>query len=102
MLRSELDKVFLVHINLQGRGLYSIQQGRRSVGEYYAELSSLADSAYGSVPEVYRDTFLVDIFIQGLRDSIRKGFVTKGKLSLSQAVHEAEILELSEIQNKNS
>ena len=99
-LRAELNKLFTVHTNLQGRGLYSIQQGRRTVGEYYAELSSLADTAYGNVPEAYRDTFVVDIFIQGLRESIKKGLMFKGKMTLSQALHEAEVVELAELQNK--
>ena len=100
-LRSELDKCFTLHLNIQGRGLHAIQQGKRTVGEFYAEISSLADSAYRDIPEQYRDTFIVDIFIQGLRESLRKGLAAKGRMTLSQALQKAEILELSELQSKN-
>ena len=102
ILRQELDKIFRAHINLQGRGLYTIQQGRRTVGEYYSEIAALADTAYNDVPEEYRDTFLVDIFIQGLRDPIRRSFSSKGKLTLKQAVHEAEVAELGELYSSKS
>ena len=44
-LKSGLDRIFNAHVNIQGRGLYTMQQGKRSVGEFYTELSAVADTA---------------------------------------------------------
>ena len=97
LLRPALDKIFRAHVNLQGRGLYTMSQGKRSVGVYYADLSAVADTAYSDIPDKYRDSFLADIFIQGLNAPIRNALSSKGKLSLLQAVNEAEMYELNEL-----
>ena len=96
-LKSGLDRIFNAHVNIQGRGLYTMQQGKRSVGEFYTELSAVADTAYSHIPELYTDDFLVDIFIQGLRESIRKVVSSKDRITLSQAVHKAEKEELNDL-----
>ena len=102
LLRPGLDRIFNAHVNIQGRGLYTMQQGKRSVGEFYTELSAVADTAYSHIPELYRDDFLVDIFIQGLRESIRKVVSSKGRMTLSQAVYEAEKEELNDLHGRSS
>ena len=74
-----------------------MSQGKRSVGVYFADLSAVADMAYSNIPDKYRDSFLADIFIQGLNAPICNDLSSNRKMFLLQAANEAEMYELNEL-----
>ena len=51
---------------LKGRSLWSLSQGKRSVGTYYDEIVTLGRSVYSDMPDQYKDMVLRDAVLNEL------------------------------------
>ena len=95
-LKWELTRKFTRNKPLKGRSLWSLSQGKRSVGSYYDEIVTLGRSVYSDMPDQYKDMVLRDAFLNGLKDSFQNVLLKKKIAKLEDAYREAQVLEYAE------
>lgn len=91
LLKDELTKVFGKHKS--SKQLWSVTQGRKSIGDFYNEIVTSGKSVYADMPDQYRDRVLKDAFLQGLRPNYAKVISRMHPKTLREALDEARKVE---------
>ena len=89
-LKEELGKFFLRHKTMKGRSLFRPIQGKKLVGEFYNDIVIAGKSAYTGVPESYKNEFIRDAFVNGLRERYQEKVLSAGDVSLEKALNIAK------------
>lgn len=96
LLERELTKLFVRHKPLKGRSLWTLAQGKKTVGSYFDEVVTLGKSVYSEIPDQYKDMVLRDAFLNGLKESYQNALVKKRIFTLADAYKEAQTLEYAD------
>lgn len=95
-LKSELSSAFLRHKPMKGRSLFTLSQGKKSVGTFYDEVVTAGKSAYADMPADYKNRIIRDAFINGLKDKYQDKILASGDVSLEKALDIAKRVEYTD------
>ena len=99
-LKEELTKAFLRHKPMKGRSLWTLSQGKKSVGAFYDEVVTAGKSAYPSMSAAHKNEILRDAFINGLRDKYQDKIYDRKDITLKMALDIAKQAEYKDTVGK--